>query len=97
MKDLLNFNLRIYVTKYDIDCGIRLAPSSCPVALSIKRAFKKKFGRGCVPQVCTGIKLEEKERVFFAEFPQEHSSFVVKFDSGEVVEPFSTTLKFRSK
>jgi hypothetical protein len=91
-------NKTINVTQKDIDQAQRsvkngiLSCNSCPVALAIRRAFKK----GCMyvalrPGGTDAISLGPNN-IFKA--PQAVIDFTTKFDLDESVEPFTFTLEY---
>jgi hypothetical protein len=70
---------RIVVTKKDIDNGIPLSHSSCPIALAAKRAFPGK-------DIFVGSSVCFSKKKF--PLPEKGTKFVMDFDRGYAVQPF---------
>lgn len=84
--------IKINVTKNDIAKGKRGRTNSCPIALACKRVkelscVKAVGGLGLYTEITDG----SFERVSF--LPTRAAKFVMDFDSGNEVKPFSFTVK----
>lgn len=74
------------VTQADIDAGVKCDSTSCPIARALSRATGQKASVGVQT---VGL----AERVWW--LPTAVSSFVMRFDLGEPVEPATFTLTTR--
>ena len=77
----------IDVTQEDIDQGERDKCRRCPIALAMKRVFP-----GKVSLVYGTVAWVDLDR--YADLPDEAQQFIMYFDEGEPVEPFSFSLGF---
>ncbi len=84
---------KIDVTREDIDNGTKRACGLCPVALAAKRVVAP-FMR--VAAYSTALELVTTERPFRPDtlhrLPATATSFIIDFDRGSPVEPFSFEL-----
>jgi hypothetical protein len=78
----------INVTQHDIDNGIADSNKSCPVALAIRRAFKKGKPYALVGWYTIGIGTKRINT------PSVVRNFIYDFDKKSEVEPFSFTLEY---
>jgi hypothetical protein len=79
--------MKIKVTKSDIKNGEREHCAKCPVALAIKRTFKSRKQRVYVDP----WKITIGKKTYIT--PLDVATFVLDFDCGIEVEPFTFTLE----
>lgn len=86
--------MKIEITQEDIDQGQRHKPCLCPVALAVIRATGKRevYVHSSVIQILdisrlTGVKLQKSYRTSV-----EVNKFIVDFDYGQPVRPFTFEL-----
>jgi hypothetical protein len=88
--------MRINVAQKDIDDGVRESCAACPVALAIRRKIRQ--GGIAVADrymVVSGVQVTSSHTLIGTSSysnPPEARAFIVAFDSGETVEPFSFDL-----
>lgn len=73
--------ITINVTQEDIDKGQRRSPETCPIALAASRILSSKVQVGI-------IGMYTKQRAI-TNIPLLAKQFIIKFDDGEKVGPFS--------
>ena len=76
--------IHIKVTQEDIDLGLAYEASSCPVALALQRELDMPGASLCSSNITVG------EHNYNP--PDEVRDFVVAFDNGKEVKPFSFTM-----
>jgi hypothetical protein len=77
---------KIEVKERDIKRGKVMEPCLCPVALALKRKFKKHVTVGYIFTSVLGL-------TSGTELPERAKTFIAKFDNGKPVKPFSFTIK----
>lgn len=75
----------IHVTQHDINCGFQRSNSSCPIALAVGRVFDDAPVIVRTATIAVGCSNEMR-------LPRSARTFVVRYDGGDVVAPFSFRL-----
>lgn len=78
--------IKIDVTEYDIHVGTKNSYFSCPIAIALARATKTRIAV-TTDKVYQFVPLQTAKIV--AELPSVARKFVLAFDRGRPVEPFS--------
>lgn len=81
--------MKIEVKQIDIERGVRYSSILCPVARAVKRAIKMPLQYRSL-QIQYDLELNGKIIVL----PQRVRKFVVRFDAGKSVRPFSFELDY---
>lgn len=87
----MNLPLKISVTERHIENGEKDSCFNCPIALAAREVFPAHS----LPEVTLNflwIKLEDRTERYFT-LPEEAKEFVIGFDTGKEVKPFTFTLK----
>jgi hypothetical protein len=83
---------RISVTAEHIALGIPEDPYCCPLSLAIEKSLPGKY-----PAVGIDCVLNELDGNQIADLPQEATSFIIAFDNGDPVVPFTFELEFKAR
>lgn len=86
---------KITVTQEDIDGAIRNASNRCAVADAIKRSIPDAIRIRVDTQTIRYTSRTRKERRFFLTAPSAQE-YIVKFDAGDVIGPFTFNLDYNS-
>jgi hypothetical protein len=82
--------LTVHVTQGDIDAGIKVNATSCPVA----RALRRQFAWASVgPSTLKVADIAPSPHVRY-KLPEEGTAFILAFDTGEDVSPISFDATF---
>jgi hypothetical protein len=83
----------VNVTQDHIDRGVAKNCEFCPVALALKKSFPGALDVG-VNQATLSFSDPER-RFWWTEAPDEVSDFIIMFDCGQPVEPFSFRVRMK--
>jgi len=91
------FDVTVHVTENDILSGWKSVCERCPVALAIARALDVDYvSVGCSSFISHGHK--QGEKTYRNEyFPMVVIDFIMSFDKGEAVSPFSFILTVKEQ
>ena len=84
-------NLRVNITKTDIERGLRNSTTHCPVA----RALNRKLKRYDVRVYCDQVVMGQSVLTRIIRLPRKTVRFIELFDEGKGVKPFSFIAKER--
>lgn len=87
-KKTVKFPFRVRVTPKHIKDGLPWSSRSCPVALAFKSGTRREWAVG-------RIIAARDDGKYYVDLPTKVSDFIVKFDTGEPVKPFSFTVHKR--
>lgn len=91
-----NVNLRVHVTRDDIQRGVPMDACRCPVALAVNRAVDILGFEAAVSAYLMTLSVDGEQRFYFCTTPDIASSFLIEFDQGKASgEPFEFDLSFR--
>lgn len=86
----------IHVTEKDIENGERGSYCNCPIALAVKRAFRRNSldENVTVRHEFAMVGDSHDDLCWIAMLPKSCDRFVDRFDAGKTVKPFEITLSF---
>ena len=87
----MKINVTINVTKRDIEQGEKFYSDRCPIALAAKRVFTRSLA-GPSELRFTLVNEQGYSEWYLVPLPDQAKDFIIRFDRGEPVEPFSFTV-----
>ncbi len=87
--------MEIKVTAKHISKGVRLSPCNCPVALALKEQMHKVVNVDSMSMMYASISRESTSGWRQADTPRKVRGFILRYDYGKTVKPFSFDINFR--